>query len=412
MNCEQLPLWLSAAVDGELAPAEASAMQQHLAGCPSCRDEWIEWQGLHHDLRVALPVPSGDPVIKNVLQAISGRTPGMVANVAQRRRQVPNPSSRNSAVALLAVASSLVIAAVFVVRLASATPAIAEIAMATGPIEIKPANSSNWIAADGKSRVHLAADSRVRTPSNSLCEIHTKADAVVRLNEATELVLRRSELVELVTGELWCRAPETTGIKIRGAASSIPVGTSPIFTCPSSTEMQWRAVPDLGLTCVDVDTAAVKIESAQTSRTIEPGECVTFASDSARVAQSQRTDPFQATSWQLPLLALRDPLDVELQDRLQRVLAVVGKSKAAYFYEDQIRRLGPAGALPLLAYVRSPDSRRDSDLRIRAMHFVVELAAPATLPQLQELLDDDDPVVKSLAAQTISRLRSRPPGQE
>lgn len=409
MNCEMLPLWLNAALDDELSPSSDLAMQQHLAYCPACREVWLEWQGLHHDLQRALPVPAADPVIQSVMRAISSPTPHTGDTVSHVGP--PIQSSRNSAFALLAVASSLVIAAVFVVQMASATPAIAEIFIATGPIEFKPANSADWIAADGKSRVHLAANSRVRTPSNSLCEIHTKSDAVVRLNQATELVLRRPEMVELVSGEVWCRASETSGIKISGTAGSSPIGAPSIFTCPSSTEMQWRAVPDQGLSCLDVDTSAIRIESARSSRTIQPGECVTFSSGGANSNDTQRTDPFQATTWQLPLLVLREPLDGELQQRLQGILAIVGRSKAAYFYEDQIRQLGPAGALPLLAFVRSPDSRRDPDLRIRAMQFIAELATSSSLSQLQELAQDDDPVVKSLAVQTVLRLqgpRGRP----
>lgn len=415
MNCEMLPLLLNAALDEELSPADDLAMRQHLADCPACREIWLEWQGLHQDLQRALPVPATDPVIEKVMRAISRRTPHTGEAAAHANLRPPIQSSRNSAFALLAVASSLVIAAVFVLQLSTATPAIAEIAMATGPIEFKPANGMDWIAADGKSKVHLAANSRVRTPSNSLCEIRTRSDAVVRLNQATELVLRRPEMVELVAGELWCRAPGTSGMKISGSSASQPVGVGnpAVFTCPSSTEMQWRAIPEQGLTCLDVYTSAVRIESTQASCTIQPGECVSFTGGKATSETMPRTDPFQATTWQLPLLALREPLDVELQQRLQGILAIVGRSKAAYFYEDQIRQLGPAGVLPLLAFVRSPDSRRDPDLRIRAMQFIAELAtSSSSLSQLQELARDDDPMVKSLAVQTVSRLQSRRGGPD
>jgi len=406
MNCERLPLLLNAALDDELTPADAIVLQRHLAQCPACREEFQEWQALDQDLKNALSAPVADPVVERVMRAISSGPPEKVHLASNASQRPPIPATRGSRLALLAVVSSLVVAAVFVLQISSATPAIAEIAMATGPIEFKPANAADWIAADGKSRVHLPANSRVRTQSNSLCEIHTRSDAVVRLNQETELVLRRPEVVELVAGELWCRAPETSSIKISGSAAASPIGRPSVFTCPSSTEMQWRTMPDQALTCVDVAAAPVTIQSNDASCTLQPGESVTFAGGKLS-ATAQHTDPLAATGWQLPLLALREPLDGELQQRLQQVLALVGRSKMAFLYEEQIRQLGPSGLLPLLAFVRSPESRENSELRVRAMSYAAEMATEAALPLFEALRHDDDPVIKKLANQAIARLQSR-----
>jgi hypothetical protein len=167
--------------------------------------------------------------------------------------------------------------------------------------------------------------------------------------------------------------------------------------------MQWRAL-DQQVSCMDVAGTAAEVNLPQATCTIQPGECVTLGSDSAS-NQTRRFDPLQATGWQLPLLLLRSPHDSELQDRMANMLSIVGESKANYMYEDQIRGLGPAGAVPLLAFVNSPRSFEKPPLRWRAMQLVAELAGPSSMPELKRLLVDGDAVIQDLARQAIRRLQ-------
>lgn len=398
MNCESLPLLMNAALDGELSPRERADMQQHLEECPACQLQWAELQGLHDQLTQALVPRSAESAITRIVGTIQQRS-------LTSPRRSRNPSTRNTSFALVAVVATLLLTVGTILQWSTATPAVAEIALSTGTIDFKPVNSRDWIEMTNDTRVALPALTRVRTRSRSLCEIRTQSDAIVRLNQDSELVMHRSEKVELVAGELWCRAPVSTGMVI--CASSSP-NQSPgvnVFTCPSSTETQWRALPNLELTALDAAETPVEIHLPQATCTIQPGESLTFAGGQPRADQARRSNPLQATSWQLPLLALRDPLDSELQDRLTSMLSRVGQTKVSYLYEDQIRQLGPAGAVPLLAFVRSSESRQQPQLRSRAMQLAVETAAESSQSDFESLVDDEDPVIQKLSRQALERLR-------
>lgn len=402
MNCESLPLLMNAALDDELSPAEREAMQQHLADCATCRDQWAELRSLDRDLSTVLSNPHVEKAVGRVMQSVSLKSsgPSIVVSTESTRR-----ITGQSHFAVVTVVCSLLVIVGIVFHWTSETPAVAEISLATGPIEYKHNHARDWVAMNVSSRVPLPPLTRVRTKATGLCEIRTTSDAVVRLNRETELVLHRPEKVELVTGELWCRAPSSAGLEVcTGPPSSQDVSPQ-VFTCPSATEMQWSARPDQPVACMDVAGTPAEIKMPEASCTIQPGECVTFGSKNP--GEARRFDTLQATSWQLPLLLHRNPRDSELQSRLTSMLAVLGETKAAYLYEDQIRELGPPGAIPLLAFVRSPDSLQKPELRLRAMRMAMEQAGESALPDLEKLLGDDDPIIRKLAGRTIERLQPK-----
>ena len=51
MSCNNYKVLISAAVDGELTPAERKLLDGHLAECPGCRDELALFQGAGRLLR-------------------------------------------------------------------------------------------------------------------------------------------------------------------------------------------------------------------------------------------------------------------------------------------------------------------------------------------------------------------------
>lgn len=403
MNCESLPLMLNAALDGELSPLERTTMQQHLQECPSCQHEWQELQGLHQELELAFPAPEVDSAVDLALQRIqqSHAIPQQVTVYEQPHRH----TNRNSVFAFIAVVFTLLVAVGTVTQWSNASPPVAEISLMTGSIDFKPRDGTDWIVIDGSTRVSLPAHARIRTGTESLCEIHTKSDAIVRLNCQSEMVMHCAAKVELVTGELWCRASSAAGMEICGVGPSKPQDKPNVFLCPSSTEMQWRALPNRELSCLDVAPTSAEIRLPETTCMIQPGQCVTFASGSPRPEQTHQANPSEATQWQLPLLVLHNPHDLELQHRLTAMLARMGQSKMTYMYEDQIRKLGPAGAIPLLAYVRSPESRQDPPLRRRAMELVTKMATADAVASLEDLKQDDDPMIAKLAARALTRLQ-------
>ena len=81
---------LSALLDGELAPGEAVAVRQHLAGCEPCRDELEAVAAVRVALRDMPAVPA---------------PPGFIARAVDRRRR----DSRRGAVLVLAAAALAVV---------------------------------------------------------------------------------------------------------------------------------------------------------------------------------------------------------------------------------------------------------------------------------------------------------------
>lgn len=387
---------LSAALDDELSPQERAAMQQHLAECESCREQWAELQFLHQDLSKVLSPASVEPAIQRLMKTLHPKS--------IRTNGKSRGSRGNSSLVIVAIVCTLLLTIGIIFQAASPALAVAEISMMTGTVDYKVANARDWTSVAGTQRISLPPFARVRTRSTSLCEIRTSCDALVRLNHETELLLHQAAKVELVAGELWCRAPATAEMEICAPSVRRHPAQLNIYTCPSSAEMQWKTLPDNAMACQDVSNTAVELQLPSMNCTIQPGECVTFSADQS-VPEATRFDPVQATGWQLPLLVLRPPQDSELRDRLTRVLALIGRSKASFLYEDQIRALGPNGVAPLLAYVRSDESISQPDLRLRAMEMISEMATSASIDDLNILFRDEDPRIRKLSGRALTRLQ-------
>jgi hypothetical protein len=62
---------LDAFLDGDLAPAETTAFEAHLAGCAACADEVVLARRLHAGLRALPPAPCPDDVFEGALARIA-----------------------------------------------------------------------------------------------------------------------------------------------------------------------------------------------------------------------------------------------------------------------------------------------------------------------------------------------------
>ena len=423
MICERITLALNAALDNELSSEERLALDQHLDVCASCHEKWAELQGLDTSLKAALQPRSTDSAtdiaINRLMTEISQTVDTTRGHLSDRHRLVPLsktvraslamlPKKRRSARGIVAVLMGMLLLAMGVlIRQPGARLAVAEIMTATGPIDIKWSDAEEWKPLVHATGMSLQAHARVRTSATSLCEIQTTSSAIVRLNHDTEVVLHQAEQVELVTGQFWCRAPNRVGLEVTCSdAKQIPPAAF-TFGCSSNSETQWSSTPDQDVRCLVVSDVPVQLKPPRAIRTVEPGEVLTFTSGKID-SELHHSDVLHETSWQLPLLLQRSPQDNELRSRLLRLLAVIGKTKMSYFYEDQIRQLGPAGSVPLLAFVRSIDSLKDPELRHQAMRIVADLAPPSTLPDLEILIHDGDAVVRQFSVHAIRRLLPDP----
>lgn len=118
-----------------------------------------------------------------------------------------------------------------------------------------------------------------------------------------------------------------------------------------------------------------------------------------------------ATSWVNELLAFEPDREQEFQQRVDALLAMLGRTKMAHLYEWEIRSLGDHCALPLLRYVESPDLFVEPHQRQDAARILADVATRQHLPGLLALLDDPDPEVRVCAARGVARLTGRFPDE-
>ncbi len=414
---DKLPAdWIALWLDGELSPEERAVAEMRLQSDPVAMHEWVEARDLDVQLRAALPVPTWDETA--FLERSSSRHTALTPSPSPGGRGEPEGrASRNGSltrrplVALLTVAACLLLA--MVLLHSEGNPAVASVATlthATGPVEVRQSTETEWTRVAQPHNLALAAGAHVRTPAESLCEVTTPSQGLVRVNQQTEFIVHRPEEIELVNGQFWCRAAAQTPlmVSVPGKANVEPSAISGhsemcLFTCPSSSETLWRIDDQVGR-CIAVSDQPTELRGgADQTWTIPPGQSMA-CTPGGHHELSGYYDRLQATSWQLPLLNTRPPHDPDLQGMLQGLLAEVGMTKVSSFDSSQIRSLGPAGTLPLIAFVRSPESRTRPELRHRAMAIVADLAPASTRSDLEVLATDADPEVARLAHAALIRI--------
>ncbi len=408
--------WIAWLLDGELSPEERVLAEQRLQSDPVAMSEWVAARDLDAQLRAVLPVPRLDEAA--FLERESSRHSALTPSHSPGARGEPAGrasrnfrSKRRPLVALLAVVTCLLLA--MVLLRSEGNPALASVATlthATGPVEVRQTTETEWTRVAQPHNLSLAAGAHVRTPAESLCEVSTPARGLVRVNQQTEFIVHRPEEIELVAGQFWCRAAATIPLMVSvpgqanvESSTNYALPKVCLFTCPSSSETLWR-IDDQVARCIAVSEQPTELRSgADQSWTIPPGQSMA-CSPGGNHELSGPYDRLQATSWQLPLLNTRPPNDPDLQGMLQGLLAEVGMTKVRSFDSGQIRSLGPSGTLPLIAFVRSPESLTRPELRHRAMAIVADLAPASTRSDLEVLATDTDPEVARLARVALDRI--------
>lgn len=423
MNPQLPPNWLNAHLDDELSPNQRAAADARLSQTPRDQDELTALRELDSSLRKLLIAPEFSEsqfLAELELRRSESRLPAdsileAARSVPVARRHRSGPASQIFAV----TAAMIVLAAIGLIAFvqqwtASVTPSanaadIARVVRFTGHVETQRPAEKIWQQLDVKSRLAVVAGTKIRTLAESLCEVKTTASGTLRLNENTELIIRRAAEIELVTGEFWCMTsgdenltvvvPDEQGPEKSGLAGNV----TPSFACPSNVPTQW-SVSGTEIRCLSLaDSVAELTSHSQTSCSVEPGQWISVGK-TERPANSGYADRLFASAWQLPLLSAGRPDDPELQSLLQSMLAELGHAKVSSMYESRIRGLGPAGTIPLLAFVRSPNSLDIPEERHKAMQIISDLAPESARSDLVVLSVDIDPVVSRLAMAALTRL--------
>ncbi|MFO1094161.1 MAG: zf-HC2 domain-containing protein [Planctomycetaceae bacterium] len=440
MNCDELRDRLSAAVDGELSAAESAEIERHLASCATCRDVMSSLQSLDVQLRrETATVRDRAPDIAAAALArlppqfdrCSGQPNGRSA-LGERIDIVSGHLSRPSAAAsgrtfLIAVAAMACgfLLAFWLFRptreiapptvandvrvAAPVTPptvptriAPAVIRVATGPIEFASA-PAGWTTVPEPAGFACEPGVVVRTPDSTVCELETSAGATVRMNVATELCVVDAGDIQISHGEIWCRTPDASGLKVTPTVmdtkATAPVSlvcgpngpASCVFTCPVE-EATAR---------VAVASGRVEVVSPQNSEPVDAGRCVEWRDGALKPASRNGV---LAERWMHPLLVRKGPADRELAARVNALLAEVGRTKVSYLCERDLRSLGEYGALPLLRFVQAESSSGDLDRRRTAAAILADVAPAWMTSEFIKLLADGDPLIRVSAAAGLKRL--------
>lgn len=139
------PQLLSAYYDEELDPMQAREVEEHIAGCTSCRERTASFSLLSADL-VCLSVPDIEESQARSWQAIQARRNAAVVTIWQRRISIPMPVAAAAAAAIVLALGFSIFSTITGFRHGGAFPLIAtSVAPRESPMEIQASNINDII---------------------------------------------------------------------------------------------------------------------------------------------------------------------------------------------------------------------------------------------------------------------------
>jgi anti-sigma factor RsiW len=419
MDCQNFQKSADAWIDGELAAEDADAVQSHAEACPACR-ELADQVKTQHQL---------------LLKLFAGRratAKEMTEKVMSRLTESPG-TARPVRLWIHWMAASaagfLLAAAIFGFNRPDASPVAqgpngqdrptppegadtsspttsppasagtTRLALATGPVEVQSKESGGWM--NVLAPIDLPDDARVRTKSDGQCAIACSDGSQIRLNRDTEIEFTSYKEIQVVSGEVYGNVAAAdppyvfTSANARVSASDSML----LMTCPSD------------VTEVAVLSGEPALRGLDSNRPLTPGQSVAVSEGKVIREELQPVDRLiYATSWMHPLLMQEAAARGELEGRVDLLLARFGEDKLTYLYEDEIRLLGSPAALPIARYIATPRSAERPERRRAAARILADVADAEMIPELIDLLGDEDGMVRREAARALERLTGRSEG--
>lgn len=438
MNCQQSENLLSARVDGELSPEEAAQLKAHLESCAACealaaameeQDERL--RGAFHPRRRSA-VSAAEKTLTELPNEI--KLPESFYSIDQNELKVSDTLSSNMrgiqaggeikgpvpfiskwlALGLAAAAGFLVAVLIFrpwkkpaeIVRtivehpsqaqIASTTQAAptfscGQLALATGKVEIRLADSSVWRPMETGGTVPV--DACVRTGDGIRCEFQMTDGSVVRLNQDSELRFAGSRRLELTGGQVWSGVAQNK--------TPFVVSADPTTITADSTRFDLSKTPEK--TSLVVFDGAARVKTSGNDLRVTSGQEMQIVA--GRASQPRPVpDLSLAAQWIDELLLLKGRDNPELTQHIDDLLARLGEDKMQYLYENEIRGLGDHCVLPLTRYIQSDRSAREPARRRRAAEILSDCAQPWCIPFLIELLSDRDGDVRAAVGRALVRV--------
>jgi hypothetical protein len=396
VDCERALNLVSARVDREIGPDDAAALNAHLADCPACRAAEDAFRLQDADLRRAFAPRRA--AAERVAQRVIARLPAGPT--------WPLPRLPWLTILLSAAAGFLLAVAVF--RPWQPPPPAANpqpqaernppqprptvvLALTTGAVEVLAPGQDAWKPLAGGSPVEVG--SRVRTPPEVRCEFQTPDGTEVRLNGDTELAFRAPRQLDLARGQILANV-------LAGAVPfEVQVADATVTALGTQFDL-WAQPAETRLSVLEGQT---KVRGPGADTVVETGQVAKIVN--GRVTDLQHgQNLLRATAWVEELLVLKQRDDKELAQRVNDILAQIGSTKESSFSDEQIRKLGYHCVVPLTRFIESDRSRNQPDRRARAARLIADLAQPWSIPDLIDLLADDEGEVRFHAARGLVRL--------
>lgn len=423
LDCRQAHDDLDRWLDGQLEAEAAGQVEAHLAECVACRQEADARRRDHQQLAAAFA--DGRAAAGRVAEAVIAQLP-TTSTKHDGQQQKPNQTpdagrgSGGSSPAraaspswrvvqlLLAVAAGFLIA-VLVFRpwerapdvverprggnnVIDVTPvSVARMDLAIGPVDYAPRGDLPFLGCP--TNTSLASGAVVRTSASALCELNLDEAVRLRLNENTQMRLAGERRIELSQGRLW--------LQLDHAAEPYMVDTGELEIRVTQATLDCTATPETAELLVLAGSA--KVKGKDWEEEVTAGQKLSIV-DGQRNLTTPFLDPIVETRWVHDILIRKGPEDAELNERIDRLWAQVGRAKLTNLYEAEIRSLGGHCATPLTCYIQSPESQQEPDRRVSAARLLADIAPPESIPQLIALLSDSSGDVRYYAAQALGRL--------
>jgi hypothetical protein len=391
MSCEDIWNLISARIDGQLTEEDRGRLEAHLVECAACRSIDGSFRAGDAALRRAF-VPG-----RRAAAGVAERT------VSRLRASRERSLARRRVLQLAAAAAAGFTLAVLVFRPWAGTPpapevtkaappaVAAELAFATGGVEIQPGDGAAWRPL-GKGE-GAGAGARIRTAPRALAEVRMADGSTVRLNESTEVRIERSRGLDLVRGRLWS--------EVARAETPFVVTVPDAAVTALGTKFDVELEP--GKTWLTVLEGATKVTGSGEAEIVRAGERVTIEGG---VVKARTQEVVFATRWVNRLLLQKgEEGKTELASRLEDLLAAIGDEKIMHLREAELEDLGESCVRPLLSYLASPRSRGRAEGQETAVRVIARIAPRwAVRDIIVHLLPHENGTVRHAAARALERL--------
>jgi ferric-dicitrate binding protein FerR (iron transport regulator) len=268
---------------------------------------------------------------------------------------------------------------------------------ATKAVDVLTPQSIKWYACPSGEAVPVG--SCVRTGPAVRCELRTPDGSEVRLNGDTEVRVTTDRTIDLKKGQILARVSK--------AESRFQVHIPEAVVTALGTEFDILCGPHESI--LTVLEGRTQVSGSGEDTVVEPRERVHIVQGRIK-GRAPVDDLMHATSWATELLLLKGRDNKELEKRVNDLLAQIGRTKADFLHETDIRALGDHCVLPLTRYVQSERSQEDVGKRRMAARILADLAQPWSIGDLIELLNDADGEVRHQAARGLARLTQETQG--